>query len=109
MKRMLIVAAALFGLAGTAPAHADIDINIGIGIPGRVYSTPNHSYRDDYHRPAHRHSPRVIVTEPRVIVVPDGRWYGDARPYGRHDRRDFHHGPRHKGNKHNHGRGRHRD
>lgn len=117
MKRMLVIAAALFGLASAAPAQADIDINIGIGVPGMIYSTPNHPRHGHYHRPAHPHSPRVIVTEPRVIVVPERRWYGDARgydrPYGRsydrhNNRRDFHHGSRHKGGKH-HNRGRHRD
>ena len=110
MKRMLVIAAALFGLAGAAPAQADIDINIGIGVPGMIYTTPNHPRHGHYHRPAHPHSPRVIV-------VPERRWYGDARgydrpygrPYDRHDRRDFHRGSRHKSGKHHHNRGRHRD
>ena len=109
MKRMFAAVATLFGLAGTAPVNAEVDINIGIGIPGLVYTTPNHPGHGHYHRPTHPHSPRVIITEPRVIVVPGEVWYGDARDYDRPRGRDFHHGRHHRGKHHHPGRGRHRD
>lgn len=108
MKHIFATMVALIGIAGAAPAHSEVDINIGIGIPGMIYTTPGHSHHGHYHRPAHPHSPRVIIDQPNIVVVPGAVWYGDARDY-RRPYRHFDHGTRHRGKHHHPGRGKHRD
>ncbi len=94
MKRFIVTALALLGLAGAQPAMAGVDINIGIGIPGVVYTTPNHPRHGHYHRHHDRYAPGVIVTQPRVVIVPGGvSYYGDRerRHYKKHNRHDRRH------------------
>ncbi len=101
MKRLLLAGAAVLAMMGSTAAMARVNLDISIGVPGIVYSTP------DYYYPPVRY-----VERPRVIVVPKHRYYRPARVAPRAYRegyRDGRHDSKHyrRGNDHNwrgHGR-----
>lgn len=100
MKRLAILAAgAALAMLGSTAAMARVDVDISIGMPGIIYSEP------DYYYPPVRY-----VSPPRVIVVPERRYY---RGYGpRHYRESYRearyykkynkHHNRHRGRDHRH-------
>lgn len=89
MKRLLLAGAAALVLLGSNAALARVNVDINVGIPGFIYSEP------DYYPPVR------YVERPRVIVVPERRYYQPVRVYGpRYYREDYREYRRHKGDKH---------
>ncbi|NYT64242.1 virulence factor [Alcaligenaceae bacterium] len=100
MKRLLLLAGgAALAVLGSTAAMARVNVDISIGVPGVIYSEP-------YYPPV-RYAP-----PPRVIVVPERRYYRPVQAYGPHYYREDYRGDRYykKQHKHKHGhhkRGRH--
>lgn len=72
MKRILLLAGgAALAMLGSTAAMARVNVDISVGIPGVIYSEP------DYYYPPVRYAP-----PPRVIVVPERRYYRPVQVYG---------------------------
>ncbi|HEY9280705.1 MAG TPA: hypothetical protein VIP51_11590 [Eoetvoesiella sp.] len=93
MKRLLLAGVAALTLLGANTAMARVNVDINVGIPGVIYSEP-----DYYYGPPVRY-----VERPRVIVVPERRYYRPVHVYGSRyydDRREYRHYKKHKHDKH---------
>ncbi len=77
MKRIISVAALTLGMlmAGPAAQAGDLDLSIGIGIPGVVFGGPPVYY---YPPPP---PPRVVVVPEPVYVPPSPYYYYDEHAY----------------------------
>ncbi|MGP1614438.1 MAG: hypothetical protein ACTS5Y_05190 [Pollutimonas bauzanensis] len=92
MKRLLLAAAAGLAMLGSTAAMARVNVDISVGVPGVIYSTP------DYYYPPVRY-----VAPPRVIIVPERRYrpvygpryYREGYREARYDRNYYKQGNRH--------------
>ncbi len=58
MKKLWIACLAIAAGVFTTPARADVDVRIGIGVPGVVIGTNRHDhYRSPVHPPSHYYPP----------------------------------------------------
>lgn len=106
MKRLIITGLAALGFAGAQPALADVDIDIAVGVPGIVYSTPHPPRYGHHHRHYEPNGWSVTVGQPQVVVVPGSVVYNDyPRYYKRHDYHPHKKWRGHKGKRHHKHRG----
>jgi len=92
MKRLLILSLALATGLFAPASRADVDVHIGIGVPGVIIGTPHHPriHHHHYHPPVRHYYGPPVVYYPEKVYKRGHKHRHHAHPHYRKGAHDCH-------------------